>query len=126
MAGELVPARVEDSPGCTASDYDGLPVKGAVVLVDRGKCPFGDKQAVAAERGAVALIVANNVDGDQMGATLGPDTDVKNPVIGVTKAAGEKLRSDPGQTTLKLNAGVRAERTRNVIAQTKTGSQSTS
>ena len=24
VAGELVPARVEDSPGCTASDYDGL------------------------------------------------------------------------------------------------------
>ncbi len=36
VAGELVPARVEDSPGCTASDYDGLAVKGAVVLVDRG------------------------------------------------------------------------------------------
>ena len=44
------------------------PSKGAVVLVDRGTCPFGDKQAVAAERGAVALIVANNVDGDDIGA----------------------------------------------------------
>jgi Zn-dependent M28 family amino/carboxypeptidase len=124
VAGELVPARVEDSPGCTASDYDGLPVKGAVVLVDRGKCPFGDKQVAAAERGAVALIVANNVDGDQTGATLGPDTDVKIPVIAVTKATGEKLRTGPGQTTIKLNAGVRVERTRNVIAQTKTGSDS--
>nr|WP_027331892.1 M28 family metallopeptidase [Mycolicibacterium tusciae] len=124
VAGELVGARVEDSPGCTASDYDGLPVKGAVVLVDRGKCPFGDKQAAAAERGAVALIVANNVDGDEMGATLGPDTDVKIPVIGVTKATGEKLRAGPGQTSIKLNAGVRVDRTRNVIAQTKTGSDS--
>jgi Zn-dependent M28 family amino/carboxypeptidase len=124
VAGELVPARVEESPGCTASDYDGLPVKGAVVLVDRGKCPFGDKQAAAAARGAVALIVANNVDGDGMGATLGPDTDVKIPVIGVTKAIGEKLRTGPGETTIKLNAGVRVERTRNVIAQTKTGSDS--
>ena len=33
------PPRVEDSPGCTASDYDGLPVKGAVVLIDRRKVP---------------------------------------------------------------------------------------
>lgn len=123
VAGELVPARVEDSPGCTASDYDGLPVKGAVVLVDRGKCQFGDKQAAAAERGAVALIVTNNVDGDEMGGTLG-DADVKIPVISITKASGERLRADPGQTTIKLNAGVRVEHTRNVVAQTKTGSTS--
>ncbi len=124
VAGELVPARVEESPGCTASDYDGLPVRGAVVLVDRGECQFGDKQAAAAERGAVALIVADNVDGDEMGGTLGPETDVKIPVIGVTKASGEQLRADPGRTTIKLNAGVRVEHTRNVIAQTKTGSGS--
>jgi Zn-dependent M28 family amino/carboxypeptidase len=117
-----VPARVEDTPGCTASDYDGLPVAGAVVLVDRGKCQFGVKQAAAAERGAVALIVANNEDGDEMGGTLGEKTDVKIPVISVTKATGERLRAEPGPTTIKLNAGVRNERARNVIAQTKTGS----
>jgi Zn-dependent M28 family amino/carboxypeptidase len=122
VSGPLVPARVEDTPGCTASDYDGLPVAGAVVLVDRGKCQFGVKQAVAAERGAVALIVANNEDGDEMGGTLGEKTDVKIPVISVTKATGERLRAEPGPTTIKLNAGVRNERTRNVIAQTKTGS----
>jgi Zn-dependent M28 family amino/carboxypeptidase len=122
VSGPLVPARVEDTPGCTASDYDGLPVAGAVVLVDRGKCQFGDKQAVAAERGAVALIVVNNEDGDEMGGTLGEKTDVKIPVISVTKATGERLRAEPGPTTIKLNAGVRIERTRNVIAQTKTGS----
>ena len=39
VTGPLVAARVEDSPGCTASDYDGLPVAGAVVLVDRGDVP---------------------------------------------------------------------------------------
>jgi Zn-dependent M28 family amino/carboxypeptidase len=122
VSGPLVPARVDDTPGCTASDYDGLPVAGAVVLVDRGKCQFGVKQAVAAERGAVALIVVNNEDGDQMGGTLGETTDVKIPVISVTKAAGERLRNTPGPTTIKLNAGVRVDRTRNVIAQTKTGS----
>jgi len=122
VSGPLVPARVDDTPGCTASDYDGLPVAGAVVLVDRGKCQFGVKQAVAAERGAVALIVANNEDGDQMGGTLGEETDVKIPVISVTKATGDRLRGAPGPTTIKLNAGVRVEHTRNVIAQTKTGS----
>ncbi len=124
VSGPLVPARVEDSPGCTASDYDGLPVAGAIVLVDRGQCPFGGKQAVAAERGAVALIVANNEDGDEMGGTLGEETDVKIPVISITKATGERLRADPADTTIELHAGVRTERTRNVIAQTKTGATS--
>ena len=122
VSGPLVAARVEDSPGCTASDYDGLPVQGAVVLVDRGTCQFAVKQSVAAERGAVAMIVANNEDGDEMGGTLGEKTNPKIPVISITKASGERLRAAPGNTTIKLKAGVRVEHTRNVIAQTKTGS----
>jgi Zn-dependent M28 family amino/carboxypeptidase len=122
VSGPLVLARVEESPGCTASDYDGLLVSGAVVLVDRGQCQFSVKEDAAAERGAVALIVANNEDGDEMGGTLGERTDVKIPVISVTKASGERLRANPADTTIKLNAGVRVERTRNVITQTKTGS----
>lgn len=124
LSGQLVAARREDSPGCTASDYDGLAVAGAVVLVDRGQCEFAAKQAAAAERGAVALIVANNEDGDEMGGTLGGDTAVKIPVVSVTQAEGQRLRNQPGHTTLKLNAGVRTQMSRNVIAQTKTGSTS--
>ena len=93
-----------------------------MVLVDRGTCQFSQKQAAAAERGAVALIVANNEDGDEMGGTLGEKTNPKIPVVSITKASGERLRGAPGETTLKLKAGVRVEKTRNVIAQTKTGS----
>jgi Zn-dependent M28 family amino/carboxypeptidase len=124
VTGPLVAARVEDSPGCTASDYDGLPVQGAVVLVDRGKCQFGEKEAAAAERGAVALIVANNVEDDTMGGTLGETTNAKIPVISITKAAGQRLRGEHGTATLKLHAGVKVNKTRNVIAQTKTGDTS--
>jgi Zn-dependent M28 family amino/carboxypeptidase len=122
VRGPLVAARAEDTPGCTASDYDGLPVSGAVVLVDRGSCPFAVKQAMAAERGAIAMIVVDNVDSDEVGGTLGEDTDVKIPVLGVTKADGARLRANPGPTVIKLHAGVRVERTHNVVAQTKTGS----
>lgn len=124
VSGPLVPARVEDSPGCTAEDYDGLPTKGAVVLVDRGQCPFSTKLAAAAQRGAVALIVANNVDDEQSGATLGNDTDVTIPVVSVSKSDGARLRARPGATRIKLTAGVRVEKSRNVVAQTKTGSTS--
>ena len=122
VSGPLVAARAEDSPGCTPSDYDGLPVQGAVVLVDRGTCPFSQKEDAAVQRGAVALVVADNVDEKQMGGTLGENTDVKIPVVSVTKAAGAQLRAQPGPTTVKLNANTQTFQARNVIAQTKTGS----
>ncbi|MCC5582542.1 M28 family peptidase, partial [Microtetraspora sp. AC03309] len=99
-------------------------VAGAVVLVDRGSCPFADKQTAAAERGAVAMIVVNTDNEEKMGGTLGRNTDVKIPVVSVTKDEGTRLRNAPGPTTIKLVAGVRVEHTRNVIAQTKTGSTS--
>lgn len=125
VSGPLVPARADDdSPGCTADDYDGLPVDGAVVLVDRGHCPFGDKQAAAAERGAVALIVANTVDEEEMGGTLGERTEVEIPVVSVSKSEGARLRERPGPTAITLEAGVETKRTRNVIAQTSTGATS--
>jgi Zn-dependent M28 family amino/carboxypeptidase len=121
--GRLVPARTGPKPGCVASDYDGVDVEGAIVLVDRGACPFGVKQTLAAERGAVALIVANNVDGDDIGGgTLGEGTDVKIPVVSISKSDGARLRENPAAATVALHAGVRVDRTRNVVAQTKTGS----
>ncbi|MCG7595626.1 M28 family metallopeptidase [Mycobacterium sp. PSTR-4-N] len=125
VSGPIVAARVEDTPGCTAQDYDGLPTQGAVVVVDRGSCPFGEKQTAAASRGAVALIVVNNSDGEMTGGTLGEDTEVTIPVVSVAKAEGPRLREAAGeQATIRMNAGVRTEKTRNVIAQTKTGSTS--
>src|SRR4051794_17453722 len=121
VSGRLVPAPSGPKPGCAATDYDGIDVKGAIVMVDRGACPFGVKQAFAAGRGATALIVANNVDGDGIGGgTLGEDTDVKIPVVAIAKGDGARLRANPAQTTIALNAGIRVDRTRNVIAQTKT------
>ena len=118
----LVPARVEDTPGCTPQDYDGLPVSGAVVLVDRGHCPFSEKATVAADRGAVGVVIADNVDERRMGGTLGEDTAVTIPVVSVSKADGAQLRAQPGDVTIEVNASMRELTTRNVIAQTTTGS----
>lgn len=52
-----------DSPdtstsGCEASDYDGFPA-GAIALVQRGTCPFGTKEQVAAGAGAAAVLLFN-------------------------------------------------------------------
>ncbi len=121
VSGPLVAAPTNNL-GCAASDYASLPLQGAVVLVDRGTCPFAQKEDAAAQRGAVAMIIADNVDEQQMGGTLGPATEVKIPVLSVTRSVGVQLRGQPGPTTIKLNASAQSFRARNVIAQTKTGS----
>ncbi len=122
LEGPLVPAPADETPGCVPADYDGLPVAGAVILVDRGSCRFGEKAAIAAKLGAVALIVADNVDEEKMGGTLGEDNQVQIPVLGISKADGARLRAAPGPVSLTLDAGTSTITARNVIAQTKTGS----
>jgi Zn-dependent M28 family amino/carboxypeptidase len=125
-AGETGPlvAAPEKSPACNASDYGSLPVNGAVVLVDRGTCPFAQKEAAAVQRGAVAMVVVDNVVEEHMGGTLGEKTDVKIPVVSVTKPDGAALRAMSGTATVKLTAATKTIQARNVIAQTKTGLRS--
>lgn len=123
VTGPLV-AAPDDNPACNANDYGSLPVNGAVVLVDRGTCPFAQKEAAAVQRGAVAMIVADNVVEEHMGGTLGEKTDVKIPVVSVTKPDGAALRLTSGPATVKLSAETKTIQARNVIAQTKTGSTS--
>lgn len=123
VTGPLVAAPADDdSPGCSAEDYEGMTVTGAVVLVDRGTCPFKEKMAVAVDLGAVAMVVADSVDEPKMGGTLGEKTEVKIPVVSVTKADGAMLREGHGPITVKLDAHTDDIPSRNVIAQTKTGS----
>lgn len=122
VSGPLLVVSAGNGLACAASDYDNLPVKGAVVLVDRGTCPFAQKEDAAAQRGAVAMIVADNVDEEQMGGTLGANTAVKIPAVGITKSSGMQLRAQPGPVTIKLDASSQSFKARNIIAQTKTGS----
>lgn len=122
VAGPLLVAPADGSPGCTPADYGSLPVRGAVVLVERGSCPFSQKQDAAAQRGAAASIVVDNVDEEHMSGTLGADTDVKIPAVGVSKSIGMQLRAESGLATVKLTASTQSFTARNIIAQTKTGS----
>ncbi|MGB6514631.1 MAG: M28 family metallopeptidase [Mycobacterium sp.] len=121
VTGPLVAVPVDASPGCNASDYDNLPINGAVVLVERGTCPFAQKENAAVQRGAVAMVIADNVVEEHMGGTLGETTDVKIPVVSVTKSDGALLRTTVGPATVKLSAETKTMQARNVIAQTKTG-----
>jgi Zn-dependent M28 family amino/carboxypeptidase len=67
------------------------------------------------------MIVADNVVEEQMGGTLGENTDVKIPVVSVSKADGAALHLNSGPATVKLSADTKILQARNVIAQTKTG-----
>ncbi|BBZ65590.1 lipoprotein aminopeptidase LpqL [Mycolicibacterium insubricum] len=119
----LVAARTGDAARvCADSDLDGLPVTGAALLVERGQCPFAEKAATAVKHGAVAVIVADNVDEPEMTGTLGESTTITVPVVSVSKADGAALRAHPGQVTVKVDARVDTLKVRNVIAQTSTGS----
>ncbi|WP_114718588.1 M20/M25/M40 family metallo-hydrolase [Rhodococcus sp. AG1013] len=120
LQARLVPVPSDDTPGCEATDYDGLDVTGAVALVDRGSCPFAQKQQVAADRGAAAILVVNNEDGPLTGGTLGDKDAARIPAGGIGKADGAALRQG-GDATLTIDATVESSKSRNVIAQTKTG-----
>ena len=121
VTGRLVAAPTDEDPGCSASDYDGLDVAGAVVLVDRGTCYLFEKAAVAKERGAVAVVIANDVEEKVFSGSMSEEDGITIPVLSVTKADGARLRSETGTATVIAEAKVDQVKTRNVIAQTKSG-----
>ncbi|OAK56467.1 M28 family peptidase [Rhodococcoides kyotonense] len=120
VTARVVAAPKDDSPGCEATDYDGLDPKGAVVVVDRGVCPFGQKQTVAADLGASAIVVVNNEPGPLDGATLGGSDIARIPAGGVGQEDGAAVASAP-ELTLTLDTETTTTKSRNIIAQTKTG-----
>nr|WP_296773050.1 M28 family peptidase [Rhodococcus sp. (in: high G+C Gram-positive bacteria)] len=120
ITARVVAAPKDDSPGCEATDYDGLDLAGAIVVVDRGVCPFGAKQTVAADLGAVAVIVVNNEPGPLDGGTLGDPEGAKIPTGGVSQEDGAAVAAAP-ELTLTLDAETSTTKSRNIVAQTKTG-----
>ncbi|MCM1130257.1 MAG: leucine-rich repeat protein [Roseburia sp.] len=70
--------------GMTAN-YMGIDVLGKIALVKRGDISFEEKVQYAAEAGAIACIVYNNVFGDII-MTVG--NDVKIPVVSISKDDG--------------------------------------
>ncbi|MGH3311219.1 MAG: M28 family peptidase [Streptomyces sp.] len=119
-----VPADADGSTGCTAADYASGDFDGRIALIRRGGCTFADKQAAAADAGAVAAIVYNNVDGDLNG-TIGDPAAGRIPTGGVSMADGEAMAADveAGEVTVNLELREFQEErsTPNVIAETPGG-----
>ena len=77
--------------GCDVDlPYDVDPA-GTIALIDRGACRFDEKIQNAEEAGAVAAIIANNVEGPPF--TMGGDPIVNIPAVMISKADGEILKS---------------------------------
>ncbi|KQU36645.1 MULTISPECIES: M28 family peptidase [unclassified Rhodococcus (in: high G+C Gram-positive bacteria)] len=122
VSGPIVAAPADDSPGCEATDYDGLTLTGAVALVPRGVCSFAQKGQIAADRGAAAIIVSNNEDGPLDAGTLGAKEDARIPSVGVSREDGAALAAAPTTAQITLAAETETTTSRNILAQTTTGS----
>jgi Zn-dependent M28 family amino/carboxypeptidase len=114
---------VDATTGCEATDYAGLNVAGKVALIQRGGCTFAIKQQAAADAGAVAAVIYNNIAEPQpLGGTLSDPANARIPTVGVNLAEGQALAANPPATvTVDARATEEPRRSFNVIAQTKTG-----
>jgi Zn-dependent M28 family amino/carboxypeptidase len=125
VTGPLIAAAKGKSMGCLSTDFDGVSVEGAVVLVDRGECILPDKVAAAKARGAVGLVIANNSPEKAFSAAFGETDAITMPVVWVSTEDGARLRALPDArptANLVVDARVEHRRSRSVVAQTKTGS----
>lgn len=79
-----------DPVGCTAADY--AQARGAVVLVQRGRCSFADKASLAGEAGALAVLVEYEAGAVDLRGDLAGRIDVL-PAVGLSHDAGAALRA---------------------------------
>ena len=83
---------------------NGADLDGRVVLVDRGLCNFEDKVFRAQQAGAIAVIIANNVDGPLI-TPSGDRTDIVIPTLFISQVNGAAVRQREGTAvTLGLPA----------------------
>ncbi len=105
------------------SDFEGIDVEGAIVLLDRGVVTFALKAVNAEDAGAAAVIVINNEPGELYG-TLGGGTGIAIPVVGVAGRLGSPLRAlaeDGAEATISSNTGSDLQTSQNVVARPEDG-----
>jgi minor extracellular serine protease Vpr len=71
---------------------EGADVKGKIALISRGKIPFYEKAKQAEEKGAVAVVIANNEEGLFQGSVENAENPITIPVAAVTGKEGAWLR----------------------------------
>jgi Zn-dependent M28 family amino/carboxypeptidase len=112
--------------GCEKRDFNRMPA-GSIALVQRGTCPFVDKQENAEQAGAAAVIIFNDGFPDR---TLGVWTDASGqdiPVLDASTSVGQTLANGVESGATNRTARVRVDwrpgtyTTSNVIAESTGG-----
>jgi Zn-dependent M28 family amino/carboxypeptidase len=119
------PIRPTQPAGCAPGDYPAAVPKGAIAVVDDSRCSVVDKQNSAVARGAAALIVISAPNGNGAPATLfnpGYFKQLTVPVAVVGTSGAAALVRTTSPVRLVLDAENIKITSRNVLAQTKTGS----
>jgi Zn-dependent M28 family amino/carboxypeptidase len=119
-----VTVRPQKPAGCAAADYGTKTMKGAIAVVDDTGCSVVDKQNTAVSEGAVGLLVVSGsaTSGSPKGLfTPGYYRGLKVPVGVIDKDADAALRRTDAPVRLTLDAKAAMVKSRNVVAQTKTG-----
>ncbi|PVG82038.1 hypothetical protein DDE18_15240 [Nocardioides gansuensis] len=97
------------SDACTALT-NGAAVAGKIALVDRGACAFTIKVKNAQNAGAIAVLVADNVESTPAGMS-GVDSTITIPSVRIRLSDGNLIKSElpngPVNVTLKDATGVR-------------------
>ncbi|UCZ59925.1 M28 family peptidase [Mycolicibacterium phocaicum] len=112
--------------GCAPDDYGTLNLRGAIAVVDDTACSVVDKQNAAVARGAVAVLVVSppNANGAPRGLfSPGYYEHLNTPVGIIGKDADAVLLKTNSPVKLTLDAKNAGVKSRNVLAQTKTGDQ---
>ncbi|TYQ02783.1 UNVERIFIED_ORG: Zn-dependent M28 family amino/carboxypeptidase [Gordonia westfalica J30] len=105
--------------GCAPADFP-ADVRGSFAVINRGTCTFTDKARHAESAGAVGVVIVNNEDGPPFGLTLDTDDVPDIPVLGVARDDADQVR-EAEQLRLSVDAETTPVTTRNVIAETRTG-----
>jgi Zn-dependent M28 family amino/carboxypeptidase len=116
--------RPQKAPGCTAADYGTKSVRGAIAVVDDTGCSVGDKQNAALAKAAVGLLVvsAPGTNGSPPALfTPGYYQQLSVPVGVIDNDADAALRRTNAPVRLVLDSKPVMVKSRNVLAQTKTG-----
>ncbi|ORB85281.1 peptidase M28 [Mycobacterium kansasii] len=118
------PVRPTQPAGCAVGDYPSALPKGAIAVVDDTRCSIVDKQNSALAKGAIALIVVSEPKGQGSPPTLfspGYYNQLTVPVAVVDTNGAAALGRATAAVRLVLDTENVKITSRNVLAQTKTG-----
>jgi hypothetical protein len=96
--------RAVPADGCEPIWNNSEAVKGSIVVVDRGTCPFADKAMHAQAMGALAVVVVDNKPGAAAFAMPGNFSSISIPATLITQEDGASLKDGlkHGATTLPI------------------------